>query len=133
MGRVKTNEDVLYYIGWALLLLAGLFLFCTGVLNFRIPGGCVFRALTGLYCPGCGGTRAVTEMLHGRLLSSLYYHPAVLPSAVMYVLFMGSHTVAKIWPAGKIKGMRFRFVYLYIFFGLVALSVIMKNTCWPTP
>ena len=133
MGRVKTNEDILYYIGWALLILAGLFLFFVEVLNFRIPGGCVFRLVTGFYCPGCGGTRAVLSMLRGHFLQSLYYHPAVLPSAVLYLFFMGSHTIARIWPRGKIKGMKFRFIYLYIFCGLVVLSVVMKNTCWPLP
>lgn len=27
---------------------------------------CLFRALTGLYCPGCGSGRAVDAALHGR-------------------------------------------------------------------
>src|SRR5690606_15199079 len=26
--------------------------------------GCVFRALTGLFCPGCGATRALHELTH---------------------------------------------------------------------
>ena len=39
---------------------------------------CLFRAMTGLYCPGCGGTRAVQYLLQGRLLLSLRYHPLVL-------------------------------------------------------
>src|SRR6202165_1141772 len=28
---------------------------------------CVFHAITGLECPGCGGTRALHGLLHGRL------------------------------------------------------------------
>lgn len=36
---------------------------------------------TGYYCPGCGGTRAITALLHGRLLSSFLYHPVVLYAA----------------------------------------------------
>jgi hypothetical protein len=32
---------------------------------------CQLHALTGLYCPGCGATRATHELLHGRLLAAL--------------------------------------------------------------
>lgn len=33
---------------------------------------CYFNRLTGLYCPGCGATRALHELLHGRFLSALH-------------------------------------------------------------
>ena len=127
MGRVKTNEDILYYTGWALLIFAGLFVFSVEVLGFHIPGGCLFHLVTGFYCPGCGGTRAVRAMLSGHFLQSLYYHPAVLPTAALYLVFMGSHTAARICKSGKIKGMKFRFVYLYILGGLLVLNVVLKN------
>jgi len=45
---------------------------------------CTFHAATGLYCPGCGATRATHELLHGRVLSALRYNAfwvAVLPLA----------------------------------------------------
>jgi len=32
---------------------------------------CQFHALTGLYCPGCGGTRAGYQLLHGHILLAL--------------------------------------------------------------
>ena len=32
---------------------------------------CLFHALTGLNCPGCGGTRAAYQLLHGHLLRAL--------------------------------------------------------------
>jgi len=32
---------------------------------------CAFHATTGLYCPGCGATRATHELLHGRLFAAL--------------------------------------------------------------
>lgn len=38
---------------------------------------CLFYRATGIYCPGCGGTRAVKYLLEGKLLKSLWYHPLV--------------------------------------------------------
>lgn len=39
---------------------------------------CLFHFLTGFYCPGCGGTRAVRLLLEGNLAGSFCYHPFVL-------------------------------------------------------
>ena len=33
---------------------------------------CLFHSLTGLNCPGCGGTRAAYQLLHGHLLRALH-------------------------------------------------------------
>ncbi len=41
--------------------------------------GCPIRALTGGFCPGCGSTRAIDELLHGDLIGSMTCHPMVLP------------------------------------------------------
>ncbi len=38
---------------------------------------CPFYALTHLYCPGCGATRAVAELLHGHLAAALHFNAAV--------------------------------------------------------
>ena len=47
---------------------------------------CLFHSLTGLYCPGCGGTRAVRSLLRGDLRMSFQYHPLVLYAVL--VLFL---------------------------------------------
>ncbi len=36
---------------------------------------CLFHRVTGLYCPGCGTTRALHALSHGRLLAALGYNP----------------------------------------------------------
>ena len=35
---------------------------------------CVFRALTGFLCPGCGITRAAHHLLHGRVIEAFHYN-----------------------------------------------------------
>src|SRR5687767_2173685 len=36
---------------------------------------CVFRAMTGLLCPGCGSTRALHALLHGHVGEALTLNP----------------------------------------------------------
>ena len=48
---------------------------------------CLFRLLTGLYCPGCGGTRAVKALLRGHIVQSFMYHPLV-PYLAASALFL---------------------------------------------
>lgn len=54
------------------------------ILSLGLP--CMFQALTGLYCPGCGGTRAVRALLKGDLWMSFQYHPLVLYTVFAFVL-----------------------------------------------
>ena len=48
---------------------------------------CPFFALTHHYCPGCGATRAIAELLHGNLGAALHFNAAVtllLPLVLAY-------------------------------------------------
>ncbi|MBI4861380.1 MAG: DUF2752 domain-containing protein [Candidatus Riflebacteria bacterium] len=45
--------------------------------------GCGFRSLTGLPCPFCGTTHALSALLMGRGLTSLGWHPLILPGVVL--------------------------------------------------
>ena len=38
---------------------------------------CPFFAVTHRYCPGCGATRAVSELLHGHWSTALHFNAAV--------------------------------------------------------
>ena len=40
--------------------------------------GCIIKEQFHIYCPGCGGTRAVEALLHFDFLQSLYNNPAVI-------------------------------------------------------
>ncbi|MCB2411563.1 DUF2752 domain-containing protein, partial [Demequina sp. TTPB684] len=46
--------------------------------NPHVSGGtfvCPLFATTGLYCPGCGGTRAVYDLAHGNVAGALAMNP----------------------------------------------------------
>ncbi len=90
----------------------------------RIP--CLFHELTGLYCPGCGGTRAAKALLCGHPVLSLQYHPLVLYCALVAVWFLFSYVCY--W---KTKKSKYR-IYLnngYIYAGVVitVLNFLYKN------
>ncbi len=62
------------------------------MVSFGMP--CLFRTITGLYCPGCGGTRAAIALLHGNIILSFFYHPLVLYIAVVAVFYIASHALS---------------------------------------
>jgi Protein of unknown function (DUF2752) len=48
---------------------------------------CPFFALTHHYCPGCGATRAMAELLHGNFAAALHFNAALtllLPFVLCY-------------------------------------------------
>ena len=48
---------------------------------------CVFHEFTGLYCPGCGGTRAVRFLIRGNVEKSFIYNPIVLYTVIATFIF----------------------------------------------
>lgn len=87
---------------------------------------CSFHALTGLYCPGCGGTRAVVFLLNGEILKSFCFHPFVLYCVVFYILFMLKGTWACLFNRGR-GYMRFRMWYVYAGIALLLGQFVIKN------
>lgn len=92
---------------------------------FLIP--CQFHALTGLYCPGCGGTRAVLCLLHGNLAAAFFYHPVVPYFFAIYLWFMASHTADLLFFHRRKIGMRYQNGYLWGALFLVILNLAVKN------
>ncbi len=48
---------------------------------------CVFRRVTGHWCPGCGLTRGVLAMLRGNVTTSFAYHPLAIVFLVQFVAY----------------------------------------------
>ena len=129
--KKESELDVYFYItGWicigALLLMVGVV--CTfGEKALDVIPNCFFHAFTGYYCPGCGGTRAVTALLHGEILKSLFYHPFVGYVVAVGGWFMLSQTIEYL-SKGKLSiALHFRQVYMWIGIFLIVVNCLVKN------
>jgi hypothetical protein len=61
---------------------------------------CLLYQTTGIYCAGCGATRAVRALLHGRVLEAL--HDNVLFISLLPVaLFFIARPVGRAWRADR--------------------------------
>ena len=127
-GDDAATRPVLYL---AILVLAGtaalkIYLSVRGrALSSFIPP-CIFHRVTGLYCPGCGGTRAVEALMGGRLVEALMFHPAVPYVFFGSLIFALSHLLSRLLP-GRIRGMRWRDPYAYTLAALLLLHMVVRS------
>jgi len=133
MKKSKENqtEISLYHISIAILAVVGLAVFIITLFPdtfanniFRVP--CPVKTFTGIYCPGCGGTRAAHYFFTGHPLKSFLSHPLVPYSIILFAGFMISHTIRAI-SKGRVKGMKFRNSYVYMAVAIIVLNFIIKN------
>ncbi|MBE5927079.1 MAG: DUF2752 domain-containing protein [Lachnospiraceae bacterium] len=86
---------------------------------------CRLKTMTGINCPGCGGTRALKSLFKGDIFSSLYYNAFATYGAIIYILFFVTQTLERI-TKGKIKGIKFKMVYLWIAIGVLVIQYLLK-------
>lgn len=79
---------------WKKRLLSGVSLVLLGVCylkvispTFGVHIPCVFREITGYYCPGCGLTRACLALLDGDIYQAFRYNMLVFILAPLFVVY----------------------------------------------
>lgn len=92
-------------------------------------GFCPFHALTGLWCPGCGGMRAVHDLTHGDIVASLssnvFVAPLVLVLAVAWVRW-----VRRRWRGADGRMIVVGPVATTVVLGALAVFTVLRNTPW---
>ncbi|MDE6166861.1 MAG: DUF2752 domain-containing protein [Acetatifactor sp.] len=127
MKKKADLETELFHIG--LIFLAAGAVLWTGycLIREQLPQlPCVVSSLLGIYCPGCGGTRAFVCLLHGKLLLSLWYHPLIPYTAVLFGGFMITQSLNRLG-LRRIRGWKFHRWYLYAGIVIVAGNFVVKN------
>jgi hypothetical protein len=83
VGRTVTRAGRIKAAGVLIAALCGAaFIFAVDPHHAWFMPPCLFHAVTGLNCPGCGSFRALHALLHGDILVAFDYNIAVMTVAV---------------------------------------------------
>ena len=112
------------------LLLTGIVLFF--VLR-QIPietivksGRCYFSTHFNMYCPGCGGTRAVSALVRGDIIDSILSNPIPVYALVLLLRMWA----ALLYNTVRSKGKKIRVLYDWEAWGILAVVLghfILRN------
>jgi hypothetical protein len=105
--------------GGAATLVAGLFFFIDPNRARFLPT-CPLHTLTGLYCPGCGATRAVHALLHGHVLAALR-----LNALLLLALPVGAGVGLWRWWSGG--GLRWRPAWTWWLLAVAVVFGVLRN------
>lgn len=87
---------------------------------------CMFKQTFHLYCPGCGGTRAIEALLNLQPLVSFLYHPMI----IYIVIWLGFFYIKIGIQIKKQKGLADFYISLLPLWGLPVLLILfffMRN------
>jgi hypothetical protein len=97
-----------------------------------LTGPCALLHTTGLFCPGCGATRAAYEITQGDVLGALHMN------AFFTLLVLPAAIVGLAWWIAALSGMKvpqanFSQRAIWTVVGLMALFWIARNVPWFEP
>ena len=86
---------------------------------------CSFHELFGLYCSGCGSTRALRRLLRGDLAGSFRYNPLLI--LLLPVLFLGGiRFFCDLW-RDRFPYRKGSLAFAYLWLALVLVFAVARN------
>jgi hypothetical protein len=87
---------------------------------------CMFHAATGLYCPGCGATRALYALLHGDFLLALKDNALFMATLAVLAVWSGRFILRKL----KNQPATFKLSpkFLWGFLAVAGVFVVLRNS-----
>jgi hypothetical protein len=83
---MTTRVKIILGTGAGLCVFGLLFAIDPTTLRFGPP--CMLYASTGLYCPGCGSTRALHQLSHGHLAAAIRFNPLAVVALPLLALLV---------------------------------------------
>ena len=107
------------------------------LLHFRDPhiegsyGMCPSYLLFGVYCPGCGGMRAVHNLTDGHIIDSVHSNLLALPLLVLFALWVGDWAIRS-WRGQGPRLPAIGYTTMWVLLGSLAVYSVLRNTPWGT-
>jgi hypothetical protein len=103
------------------------FLYAVNPTQHAVYPQCMLYNMTGIYCAGCGATRAAYALLHGRVFDALHDNALFVAALPVVLYLMVTHLLAawrvNAWPPVHVEGSTWRRVLgaVILMLGFMAL------------
>jgi hypothetical protein len=107
---------------------ASAFLFAVDPTRHAVYPQCWLYNATGIYCAGCGATRAIHALLHGHVIDALHDNALLITVLPLLIYVAGSYAITawqnKVWPEKNVdarKLVRWGIGSLVVMIGFMAV------------
>ncbi len=117
-------------------LVAGAVLGASVLLHVRDPheagswGFCPWLVLTGTYCPGCGGLRAVNDLTRGDLAAAASSNLLFVSAVPLLAFFWGRWFLDRWNGLRRQVNSRHALMYAGAFLAVAVVFAVVRNTEW---
>lgn len=124
--ELKIEKKILIFFG-ILIILSGIYLITVfNPEDVKIFPPCIFYKLTGLYCPGCGMTRATHALFNGEIMKAIDYNPLFFSFSPLFI-YMAAVQIKSIITTGKTRAIRLPYWLTVIVVIAVFAFWILRN------
>jgi hypothetical protein len=123
---VRRNRPGLGVLFLSAGLAACLILYFFAPSQYAFYPKCVFHAMTGLLCPGCGSLRALHSLLHGELGAAWRLNPLL----IVLLPVAGGMCLSYVWQmktGAEFFAIFKRPVWIWLLLGLMVLFTVARN------
>ena len=125
VSQNKTSRRVVLTAVVAPVLVLGALLFCFDPARYNFYPGCAFHQTTGLWCAGCGATRALYQLVHGHFVTAFRFNPLLILS-LPFLLWLGVRQTVR-YVRNQPGGVSIGSGWLWFIFGVLVVFTVVRN------